>query len=145
MSGSEKTNTAGRYLLNGTCRYFTLFCVILLLVAVVADNAIHSLRFLMLLPFAFCVAAGGAVYRFTTLSAVARHLLHYLLCQIGFFFAYLPWQISDKNPGKYTFMVILLTSLAYAIGLAVFLAVRRIRRGKVADKTPYESQFSNLK
>ena len=141
---SEKTNTAGRYLLDGTCRYFTLFCTALLIVAMIIGSA-YPLNFLMLLPFAFCVAAANTIYRFSPLSAAARHVLHFLACTVGFFFAYLPWLLSDKNPGRYTFVMFLLAAFVYLLGLIVFLIIKRMRTKKKEADTPYQSQFSNLK
>lgn len=144
QSNSEKTNTAGRYLFDGTCRYFTLFCTSMLIVAAIVGSA-YPPSFLMLLPFAFCVASANAIYRFSPLSSAARHVLHFLVCMVGFFFAYLPWLLSDKNPGRYTFVLFLLAALVYLLGLAVFLIIKHARGKKKNADTPYESQFANLK
>ena len=145
MSRSEKTNTAGRYLLNGTCRYFTLFCVILLAVVAlgVFGGSVRPVRFLLLLPFAATVASANAIYRFTSLSAVARHFLHFLLCITGFYlFVCLPVQILS---GGSVFVTVVLSCLAYGLGLVIFLIIHRKRQNKKTEQKPYENQFSKSK
>ena len=145
MSRSEKNNTAGRYLLNGTCRYFTLFCIILLVVVAfgIFGGSVRPVRFLLLLPFAATVASANAIYRFAPLSAGARHFLHFLLCILGFYlFVCLPVQILSNGS---VFVTFVLSCAAYGLGLAAFLVVRRLRNRKQIEQKPYESQFFKSK
>lgn len=142
---SDKTTTTGKYLWNGTCRYFTLFCVILLILAFfnVFGSSVPPIRFLLLLPMAATVASANAIFSLTDWSAGVRHVLHMILCLLGFYlFVCLPVQISS---GGSTFVMFVLAILLYAIGLAVYLIVGHARKNKKTESVPYESQFTKSK
>ena len=139
---SEKTITVVKYLSSGTCQYFTLFCTVLLVAAVVSGNAIHSLRFLMLLPMAFCLSAARALYRLTPWSALVRHVLHFMVCMVGVLLFELPRKVY--NDGTNTLMLLLCATIVYGLFLATFLIVKRVRNRKKPADTAYQSQFSDF-
>ena len=82
-------------LFSGTCLWFTLLAVGLMLIRLIAegsgDGIIEIPRFLLLLPCGLFLAAAGTIYRHTALAGWARLLLHYLFCMLAFFlFLWLP-------------------------------------------------------
>ena len=148
---SDKTNAVGQYLLNGTCRYFTLFCVLLLILAFFdvfgspdsAPASVPPIRFLLLLPLAATVAAANAMYRFTAWSGTLRHVVHMVLCLLGFYlFVCLPVQLLS---GGSVFVMFAFACLLYIIGLVVYVIVKRKKDRKQAKDVPYQNQFIKSK
>lgn len=120
-----------RQLIGGTCQWFTLLAVGLMLIRLIVegngDGIIEITRFLLLLPCGLFWTAAGVVYRHTALAGWLRLLLHYLLTVLAFFlFLWLP---TGTHTGVKNLLAIVFSSLIYAIVFAIVLLTRRRIRG----------------
>ena len=118
-------------LFSGTCLWFTLLAVGLMLIRLIAegsgDGIIEIPRFLLLLPCGLFLAAAGTIYRNTALAGWARLLLHYLFCMLAFFlFLWLP---AGGRTAVKNLLAILFFTLIYAAVFAVVLLTRKRIRG----------------
>ena len=136
----EKTITVVKYLTNGTCRYFTLFCTVMLVATVLSNKAVSPFRFLTLLPLAFFLCGANTLYRFTPWSAIVRHILHFAVCMIGV----LLFELSRTTEETTIFVTMGCAALVYGLLLAVFLIVKHIRGRKKQNGPSYQSQFSDF-
>ncbi len=116
---------------SGTCLWFTLLAVGLMLIRLIADGngdgIIEIPRFLLLLPCGLFLAAAGTVYRHTALAAWVRLLFHYLLSMLAFFlFLWLP---AGGHTAVKNLLAIVFFSLIYVAVFAVVLLTRKRIRG----------------
>lgn len=112
---------------SGTCLWFTLLAVGLMLIRLIADGngdgIIEIPRFLLLLPCGLFLAAAGTVYRHTALAAWVRLLFHYLLSMLAFFlFLWLP---AGGHTAVKNLLAIVFFSLIYVAVFAVVLLTRK--------------------
>lgn len=120
-----------KQIFSGTCLWFTLLAVGLMLIRLIADGngdgIIEIPRFLLLLPCGLFLAAAGTVYRHTALAAWVRLLLHYLLSMLAFFlFLWLP---AGGHTAVKNLLAIVFFSLIYVAVFAVVLLTRKRIRG----------------
>lgn len=148
---AESAASLPRELWLGSCARFTVLCLILLpislLVALAAESLnaayIDPLRFLLLLPFAFCLTLAARTRRSRTLSTGAKCALHPLLVLGGFYLCgYLPFQISSKPSGQQILLILLLAALVYGLFMGIFCLITRGIRRREIDETPYVSQYN---
>lgn len=116
---------------SGTCLWFTLLAVSLMLIRLIADGDSDGIleipRFLLLLPCGLFLAAAGTVYRHTALAAWVRLLLHYLLSMLAFFlFLWLP---AGGHTAVKNLLAIVFFTLIYVAVFAVVLLTRKRIRG----------------
>lgn len=141
------TTSLARELWLGTCARYTVLCLLLLLIsAIVSDSLtvtyVDTVRFFLLLPFAFCLAVATKVRKAPRLSTGAKCALHPVLFLGGFYlFCYLPFQISTKPSGQQILILLILVALLYGISMGIFCLISRSLRQKKIDDTPYVSQF----
>ncbi len=134
-------------LLTATCTRYTVISLIAILVNLLLsgkeDAYISPLRFLLILPFAFLLAAATLVRRADKLSTGAKVALHPILSLGGFYLCiYLPFQLAAAHTGT-QFVLLLLAALVYGIIMAVITIIARRTRRKQEEKIPYVSQFSS--
>lgn len=120
-----------KQIFSGTCLWFTLLAVGLMLIRLIADGngdgIIEIPRFLLLLPCGSFLAAAGTVYRHTALAAWVRLLFHYLLSMLAFFlFLWLP---AGGHTAVKNLLAIVFFSLIYVAVFAVVLLTRKRIRG----------------
>ena len=104
-------------LFSGTCLWFTLLAVGLMLIRLIAegsgDGIIEIPRFLLLLPCGLFLSGAGLVRRQAALSGWLRLLLHYLLTTLAFFlFLWLP---SGGHTAAKNLLAIAFFTLGYAL------------------------------
>ena len=160
---TEPTSSAGRKLARelwyGTAARYTVIALVLLLINVILDAAsgtgnpansmsavtvVDTLRFFLLLPFSFLLAAAALIRRNDKLSTGARVLLHPLFTLGGFYLCfYLPYQIQTKPSPAQALLILLAVLILYIIVMTVYLLLTRHRRQKAVDATPYTRQFGS--
>ena len=131
----------------GTCARYTVFCLPLMLISAIAADAqtppyMDSLRFFLILPFAFCVTVAARIRTADKLSTGAKCALHPITVLGGFYlFCYLPFQVSTKPSGQQVLLILLLAAVVYGIFMGIFCLITSGSRRKKAEDTPYVSQF----
>ena len=113
-------------LLTGTCVWFTLLAVGLMLIRVLSegdfDGIIGIPRFLLLLPCGLFLSAAGLVMRHTSLPGWSRLLLHYFLTVLAFFlFLWLP---GGTTSGVRNLLAFAFATLLYAVGYGIVMLTR---------------------
>ena len=131
----------------GTCARYTVLCLILMLISAVTATEqnppyIDTLRFFLILPFAFCVTVAARIRNADKLSTGAKYVLHPITVLGGFYlFCYLPFQVSTKPSGQQVLLILLLAAVVYGIFMGIFCLIRSGSRRKKVEDTPYVSQF----
>ena len=131
----------------GTCARYTVLCLILMLISAVTATEqnpphIDTLRFFLLLPFAFCVTVAARIRNADKLSTGVKCVLHPITVLGGFYlFCYLPFQISTKPSGQQVLLILLLAAVVYGILMGVLCLLGLGSRRKKTQDTPYVSQF----
>lgn len=133
-------------LIRGTCFWFTIMFLILLCVGAVTTgsfdmNYIHTIRYLLLIPYAFCLTLAGMV-RTSPLPGPARGILH-AVCSVGGFWlcVYLPYQLEAKPLARNTLIIMTLVLILWLIGFFIRLGIVRRRDRRAIEDKPYENQF----
>lgn len=147
QNNSTASPSLARRLWQGTCTRFTLIALMALLVNLLfsgTDSQIYvePLRFLLFLPFAFCLAVAALVRTSKGLSTGARVALH-PICSLGGFYLclYVPYQIKSKPTGGQMLILLLLALIVYGIAMGILALIGRRSRQKEIDEAPYVSQF----
>lgn len=122
----KNTKQCIRKILTGTCVWFTLLAVGLMLIRTLTegnfDGIIGIPRFLLLLPCGLFFSTAGVVYRHTSLPGWGRLSLHYLLTVLAFFlFLWLP---GGTASGVRNLLAIAFASLLYAIVFGIVMLAR---------------------
>jgi uncharacterized membrane protein len=131
-----------------SCARYTVLCMLLLLIsAIVSDSLtvtyVDTVRFVLLLPFAVCLALATNLRRTDKLKAGAKCVLHPLLTMGGFYlFGYLPFQLRSKPSGQQILLMLILAILVYGLIMGVVCLVSRAQRRKQLEDTPYVSQYN---
>ncbi len=124
-------------LLNAACRIYAvctiLLCLIILLFAK-DELVVAPLPFILLFPFAFCLAWANSILWGEQFSGGIRFLLHFLLVTAGVvFFLLLP--AGTFASGRSALVMVSIYLLLYGILMAVIALVRRmIQRSKEAKE-----------
>lgn len=148
---NENPSSLLRDLWLGSCARYTVLCMLLLPVSFLVSLASESvnaayidpLRFLLLLPFAFCLTLAARTRRAGSLSTAAKCTLHPILVLGGFYvFGYLPFQIASKPSGQQILLILLLAALVYGLFMGVVCLISRSARRKQVEDTPYVSQYA---
>lgn len=144
----QREGNAGlvRDMLASTCIWFTVLFLLVILFGAVASgsftmNYIHTVRYLLLIPFAFCLTLAGMVRR-SSLPVAARAVLH-LICSVGGFYlcVYLPYQLESKPLGRNVLIIMLLSLVVWLIAFFIYLGITRRRSRRAIEEKPYVSQF----
>lgn len=144
---NTKALTYAKNLWLGSCARYTVLCLIMLVASAIASDSLtvtylDTVRFLLLLPFGFCLTLAAWARRSDRLSTGPKVALHALATLGGFYlFCYLPYQISTKPSGMQVLIILLAAAILYAIVMAIFTAVTAKSRQKKIDTQPYESQY----
>ncbi|MBR6781945.1 MAG: hypothetical protein IKM33_01950 [Clostridia bacterium] len=131
----------------GACARFTLLCLFMLVTSAIASDSltityVDTVHFFLLLPFGLCLTLAAWVRRSPKLGSGAKVGLH-ALCTLGGFylFGYLPYQVRTKPSGMQILLILLATTLVYALVMGIYAAVTAKTREREREETPYESQF----
>ncbi len=136
-----------RELWMGSCARYTVLCLLLLSVsAIVSDSLtvtyVDTVRFVLLLPFAFCLTLATRVRKTDKLATGAKCALHPVVVLGGFYlFCYLPFQISTKPSGQQILILLLLAALVYGVTMGIVCLIAHRLRSKKIEATPYVSQY----
>lgn len=131
----------------GTCARYTVLCLLLMLISAITATEqnppyIDTLRFFLILPFAFCVTVGARIRKADKLATGAKCVLHPLTVLGGFYlFGYLPFQVSTKPSAQQVLLMLLLAAIVYGILVGVLCLLGSGSRRKKDRDTPYVSQF----
>lgn len=137
-----------RELWTGSCTRYTVLCLLLLLVsAMVSDSLtvtyVDTVRFVLLLPFAFCLTLATRIRRADKLATGAKCALHPITVLGGFYLCcYLPFQISTKPSGQQILILLLLAALVYGVTMGIVCLIAHRKHSKELEATPYVSQYS---
>lgn len=133
-------------LIRGTCMWFTVMFLLLTCVGAVTTgsfdmNYIHTVRYILLIPYALLLTLAGMA-RTSSLPGPARGVLHFV-CAVGGFWlcVYLPYQLEVKPLPRNILIIMLLVSILWFIGFFIRLGVVRRRQRRAVEDQPYESQF----
>ncbi len=119
--------------LTDACIYFTVVSLILIALQFLINGTegsarIHTLSFLMILPFALSLSAAGMLLCSERLISSVRYLLHFIITMLSLFlFLYLPSDASVK-PSTTLILFVLLSLCYWAILGLVFLIRARVHR-----------------
>lgn len=144
----QETASLPRDLWLGTCARYTVLCLLLLCISSIAAGSlsvtyVDTVRFVLLLPFAFCLTLATRVRKTEKMATVAKCVLHPILALGGFYLCcYLPFQISSKASGQQILIILLLAALLYGLIMAITCLVSRAVSRKEINDTPYVSQYS---
>ena len=131
----------------GTCARYTVLCLVLLVTSAIASESltvtyVDTLRFFLILPFAFCVTVGARIRKADKLATGLKCILHPLTVLGGFYlFGYLPFQVSTKPSAQQVLLMLLLAAIVYGILVGVLCLLGSGSRRKKDRDTPYVSQF----
>ena len=131
----------------GTCARYTVLCLLMMLISAITATEqnppyIDTLRFFLILPFAFCVTVGARIRKADKLSTGLKCILHPLTVLGGFYlFGYLPFQVSTKPSAQQVLLMLLLAAIVYGILVGVLCLLGSGSRRKKDRDTPYVSQF----
>ena len=123
--------------LDAACRIYSvctiLLCLVILLFAE-DELVVAPLPFILLFPFAFCLAWANGILRSERFSGGIRVLLHFLLVTAGVvFFLLLP--AGTFASGRSALVIVSLYLLLYWIVMAIVAFIRRlILRRKEAEE-----------
>ena len=115
-------------ILDIACRIYAgctiLLCLVILL-SVEDELMVAPLPFILLFPFAFCLALAHSILRGNRFSGGVRLLLHFLLVTVGVvFFLLLP--AGTFTSGRSALVMVSLYLLVYWIAMALIAMVRRM-------------------
>ncbi len=155
-NASARASTAGStpprpavwlLLLRRTCMLYTAIALFVLLIQLIISGnrqGVSALNFLLLIPFAACIALAGLLRTSDKLPMWGKLLSHPLLTLGGFYLCvYLPARIHWRPTPSMTLVIPILSTVVYGASVTVILLVSRRKRQKTVDATPYESQFKS--
>ena len=124
-------------LLNASCRIYAVCTVLLCLVILLFGGdelVVAPLPFILLFPFAFCLAWANSILWGESFSGGIRFLLHFLLVTAGVvFFLMLP--AGTFASGRSALVMVSLYLLTYGILMIVIALIRRmLLRKKEAEE-----------
>ena len=125
-----KTSTIFKQLFTGTCVYYSVFSLVLLVVSIIFKGGVENvgigvLNVLLLFPFSFALSGAEFLRKSTKLSGAVRMLLHYLILVAAFLlFLWLPSNMT-KNLGNGLLMICLVTAVYWLVYLICRLTVKR--------------------
>lgn len=135
-----------RRVLDPACRIYALLTLLLCvgqLLSGASDSAIRPLSFLMLFPFAVCLAGGNYLRRWDKLSAAMQLLAQFLLITAGTML-FLFWPADVFSSGKSVLIMICAYLLVYLLILLSAAGIRTLMRRRKVEKAAYTAQYKSL-
>lgn len=133
-----------RKLLNTSCRIYTvctlLLCVVQLLVSD-EDMLINPSSFLLLFPFAICVAGADLLYHAENRTPGVRFFAHFAVLTVGVML-FLFWPAGVFSSGKSALIMVFLYLLFYLLVMLAINLIRNALRRHTVARTSYSSQYS---
>ena len=118
--------------LRGTCLWYTVISLCLLVVGLVTGNGqsyLDATSFLLLVPFGFAMSAAGFLYRSKSVARWIRMLSHYAITLAAFLaFVLLPHLNGTVSPVSVLLLCVFLSVLYWLLFGIIHIFQKRFRK-----------------